>query len=66
MQILVNGVARTVSEGMPLLELFASLGLKPESTVVEHNAVVIERERFAGLTLTEGDALELVRFVGGG
>jgi thiamine biosynthesis protein ThiS len=66
MQIVVNGVARTVSDGMALLELFATLGLKPESTVVEYNGAVLERERFAGLALAEGDALELVRFVGGG
>jgi len=51
---------------MPLLDLLASLGLKPESTVVEYNGAVLDRVRFSELVLSEGDTLELVRFVGGG
>ncbi|HNR33880.1 MAG TPA: sulfur carrier protein ThiS [Candidatus Hydrogenedentes bacterium] len=66
MQIVVNGAARTVADRMPLLDLLSSLGLKPESTVVEYNGAVLERPRFPELLLNEGDTLELVRFVGGG
>jgi thiamine biosynthesis protein ThiS len=52
--------------GISLVCLLEGLGLKPQATVVERNGNIVERPRYADITLTEGDVLELVRFVGGG
>jgi len=66
MTITVNGQPREVAEGTSVLALLESLDLKPEATVVERNTDIVERSRYAETRLTEGDTLELVRFVGGG
>ena len=66
MRIRVNGNDRDVDDGISLVCLLEGLGLKPQATVVERNGDIVERPRYADITLTEGDVLELVRFVGGG
>ena len=49
-----------------VLDLLQALSLDAKTTVVQRNDDIVERERYADTALTEGDALELVRFVGGG
>jgi sulfur carrier protein len=66
MQITVNGVSRAVDEGTALVALLEGLGLKPASTVIERNGVVLERARIPDTIIADGDVLEFVRFVGGG
>jgi thiamine biosynthesis protein ThiS len=64
--IVVNGAPRELPPETGLVQLLEMLGLRPEATVVEHNGNVLERSTYGGVTLAEGDVLELVRFVGGG
>lgn len=67
MTLTVNGRARTVPEGTTLATLLDELRLDPHLIVVEHNRTILrDRERFASTALRDGDALELVHFVGGG
>ena len=66
MIITVNGEQRDLADGASVTDLLACLGFDPAVTVVERNADIIERATYANTTLTEGDVLELVRFVGGG
>ena len=66
MKVTVNDKLREIDEGTTVFDLVESVGLDPDAIVVEHNAVVLERERYDDTTLTDGDTLELVRFVGGG
>ncbi len=66
MKIRVNGNDREVEEGIRLVSLMDQLGLKPQSTVVERNGAIVERKAYSETTLTQGDELELIRFVGGG
>ncbi|MBK7645406.1 MAG: sulfur carrier protein ThiS [Planctomycetes bacterium] len=66
MQIEVNGVARTVSEGSTVAELVEALGLRPEVVAVERNAQLVRRPERATTRLAAGDRLELVTLVGGG
>jgi len=40
--------------------------VSPRAVAVEHNGVIIERDEYARTTLGEGDAVEIVRMVGGG
>ena len=66
MNIVVNGEPREIGEGLSVKALLEDLGFKPEVTVVERNRDILERADFGVIMLEEGDALELVRFVGGG
>jgi thiamine biosynthesis protein ThiS len=65
-KVTVNDQVREVEAGTTVFELVESVGLDPDAIVVEHNAVILERERYDDTRLADGDTLELVRFVGGG
>jgi thiamine biosynthesis protein ThiS len=46
--------------------LLERLDLTPELVVVERNREILERARLDRVTVAEGDAFEVVHFVGGG
>ena len=64
--VTVNGEARTIAAGRSVEALLTELGLHPRLIVVEHNREILGRELYAETEIREGDALELVHFVGGG
>lgn len=64
--VVVNGEARRTDRGTTLAGLLAELRLDPRAVVVEHNRRIVRRDALAGVTLAEGDQVELVHFVGGG
>ena len=66
MAILVNGEERRVPGPASLLDLLAHLGLDPRTVVVELNRAIVRRPRLGETALADGDAVELVHFVGGG
>lgn len=66
MQVRVNGEERAVSEGTTVADLLAALGLQGRHLAVEVNREVVPREQYASTTLADGDAVEIVHFVGGG
>jgi len=66
MKLTINGESRDVGDGATVLALLEELGFRPEVTVVERNAGILERANYGGITLADGDTLEIVRFVGGG
>ena len=66
MQIKLNGEPQDVSEGTTLLALIEQLSLAPERLAVEFNREVLRRASWDSTTLSEGDRVEIVHFVGGG
>jgi thiamine biosynthesis protein ThiS len=64
--IVINGEQRTVTPGATLLALLKELELDPRAVVVEHNRKIVRRAGLGDVTVSEGDAIELVHFVGGG
>jgi thiamine biosynthesis protein ThiS len=64
--VTVNGELRRVPGPATLLDLLAHLGLDPRTVVVELNREIVRRPRLGETPVTEGDAIELVHFVGGG
>lgn len=66
MDITVNGRAEQAAEGETVFGLLARLGLDPAKVVVERNRAIVPGDAFAGTELQDGDALEILRFVGGG
>ncbi len=66
MDVVINGEQRNVTPGATLLELLQELELDPRAVVVEHNRRIVRRAGLGDVTVSEGDAIELVHFVGGG
>jgi thiamine biosynthesis protein ThiS len=66
MTVVVNGEERRVAGPATLLDLLHHLGLDPRTVVVERNREIVRRPRLGETAIAEGDAIELVHFVGGG
>lgn len=66
MRITLNGDRHEVAGPLTVTELLAQLQIDARRVAVEHNLVVLKRETFAATTIREGDAVEIVNFVGGG
>jgi thiamine biosynthesis protein ThiS len=66
LNIVVNGEERRVPGPATLLDLLAHLGLDARTVVVELNREIVRRPRLGERPLVDGDAVELVHFVGGG
>jgi sulfur carrier protein len=64
--ITVNGEARRIPGPATLLDLLAQLDLDARTVVVELNREIVRRPRLGETSLTPGDQVELVHFVGGG
>jgi thiamine biosynthesis protein ThiS len=65
-RVRLNGKEREIDGGHTVRSLLESLDLHPGMVVVELNRDILERDRYADVDVSEGDALELVHFVGGG
>ena len=65
-QVQVNGKEREVQSGLSVHELVESFDLNPLLIVVELNREILSRDQFKDVQVSEGDAVELVHFVGGG
>ena len=62
----VNGKQVQLEQATLLLDYLSQLGVDHRAVAVEHNGVIIDRDRYAQTTLREGDVVEIVRMVGGG
>ena len=66
MKIRINGEEREVAAGLSVTGLLAELQIRPGRVVVELNRDIVAREVYGATLLNDGDALEIVHFVGGG
>jgi thiazole synthase len=66
MDVVINGERKQITAGVTLLELLNELELDPRAVVVEHNRKIVRRIGLGEVTVQDGDAIELVHFVGGG
>lgn len=64
--ISVNGEKREIAEGLTIAQLLDELNIRPGRVVIELNRDIVSREAYGSAILKEGDALEIVHFVGGG
>jgi len=65
-RVTVNGEAREVEDGTTLGTMLRHLQMPTSRIAVERNGEVVTREAFEQVMLTDGDRIEVVRFVGGG
>lgn len=62
----VNGKPRQIDREMTLPEFLDAHGVDRRLVAVAVNGEVIPKERYGHVVLREGDAVEVVRMVGGG
>ena len=65
-EIMVNGEPRRLPGPASASDLLRHLGLDPRTVVVELNRKIVRRPQLGETALSDGDAVELVHFVGGG
>lgn len=66
LEIVVNGEPRRIDGPATVADLLRQLSLDPRSVVVELNRQIVRRPQLQDTPLADGDAVELVHFVGGG
>jgi sulfur carrier protein len=66
LEVTVNGEPRRLPAPATASDLLQHLGLDPRMVVVELNRKIVRRPQLDDTTLSDGDVLELVHFVGGG
>jgi thiamine biosynthesis protein ThiS len=66
LEIIVNGESRSIPGPSSVADLLRHLGLDPRTVVVELNREILRRPHLDDTALADGDAVELVHFVGGG
>ena len=64
--ITLNGDQFELGQPLTVSALLAQLEIDARRVAVEHNLVVLKRDAFDRVTVQEGDAVEIVNFVGGG
>jgi thiamine biosynthesis protein ThiS len=66
MKLQINGESRDFNAALTLDSLIEQLSMKQDRVAVELNHELVPREQWSVTSLSEGDRLEIVHFVGGG
>jgi thiamine biosynthesis protein ThiS len=66
MEVTINGQSSRFDAGATVAALLDALGLDPRKVAVERNREIVPKSRYRETPLGDGDALEIVHFVGGG
>jgi thiamine biosynthesis protein ThiS len=64
--ITLNGDPFELGQPLTVSALLSQLEIDARRVAVEHNLVVLKRDAFDRVIVQEGDAVEIVNFVGGG
>jgi thiazole synthase len=64
--VMINGEHRRVPAGTSLAQLIAGVDLDPRKVAIERNLEIVPRSTFGEVIVEDGDAYEIVHFVGGG
>jgi thiamine biosynthesis protein ThiS len=64
--IMLNGDRHELAAPMTVAELLMQLDIDARRVAVEHNLVVVKRSAYTETLVRDGDAVEIVNFVGGG
>jgi sulfur carrier protein len=65
MTLTVNGES-LVTDSITIPDLLKELGINPDRVAVEVNLSIIKKADYSAYNLKEGDAVEVINFVGGG
>lgn len=66
MELIINGKAEQLPEGINAAQLIEQLGLSNERLAMEVNREIVPRSGFETYVFSPGDQIEIVRAIGGG
>ena len=66
MNLQINGEKRQIPLSLTVTELLKTLDIDSRQVAVEINRVIIKKQEYDNHNLNDGDAVEIVNFVGGG
>jgi len=66
MQVVINGESADIKVGCTVAELLDHLQIGRERVAVEVGLQIVSKSSYDTHTLSEGDSIEIVHFVGGG
>ncbi|KJS34460.1 MAG: hypothetical protein VR70_17565 [Rhodospirillaceae bacterium BRH_c57] len=66
MKLTINGDLHDHPDGLTLQELLHAIGLDARKVAVERNREIVPKSQYGDVVLADGDALEIVHFIGGG
>jgi thiazole synthase len=66
MNLKINGEQRHFDAPITVEQLLGEIGLDPRKVAVECNLEIVPKSKYAGISLNDGDKLEIVHFIGGG
>jgi thiamine biosynthesis protein ThiS len=66
MTIILNGEKKDVPDGITVIGLLEHLNIQHQRVAVERNEEIVKKAVYAETVLKDGDALEVVNFMGGG
>ncbi|MDP3789996.1 MAG: sulfur carrier protein ThiS [Candidatus Omnitrophota bacterium] len=66
MRVCINGEDLHFVSPMTIAALITQRKICPETVVVEHNGVILVRDKWGMTLLKENDTLEILSFMGGG
>jgi thiazole synthase len=66
MNVVINGEERAFAAPMSVEALLRELGVDPRKVAVERNLEIVPKSTYGAVTVSEGDRLEVVHFIGGG
>lgn len=65
MQVTINGKPERIPGGT-ILEVLKAKDVSPQMVAVELNSKILERDELASTVVKDGDAIELLFYMGGG
>ena len=66
MNIIINGKSQPLTSAKNLSDIVGTFCKQPKHVIIELNGTIVPPDQWAQTSLKDGDALELVTFVGGG
>jgi thiazole synthase len=66
MHLTINGEQKKFDPPMTVEQLLGEIGLDPRKVAVERNLEIVPKSNYAGISLDDGDRLEIIHFIGGG
>jgi thiamine biosynthesis protein ThiS len=64
--IILNGDPYELAQPLTVSQLLTRLDIDARRVAVEHNLTIVKRAAFDATIVADGDAIEIVNFVGGG
>lgn len=66
MQVTINGENHQLESPLSVAALVARFGLDTRKVAIERNLQIVPRSLYEHTELNDGDAIEIVQFIGGG